>query len=72
MTVAALKEALRQLKAANTELGVVVKGADEMDYQHMVNVLDVLQQLGITKVALATQAAAGTSGGTPGNPGQAR
>ena len=34
---------------------VVVKGADEVDYQHMVRVLDILQQLGITKVGLATQ-----------------
>ena len=30
------------------------KGADETDYQHIVNVLDVLQQLDITKVGLAT------------------
>ena len=37
---------------------VVVKGADEVDYQFMVNVLDVLRQLDITKVGLATEAAA--------------
>ena len=30
----------------------------EADYQHMVSVLDVLQQLEITKVGLATEAAA--------------
>jgi len=35
---------------------VVVKGADEVDYQNMINVLDVLQQLDITKVGLATEA----------------
>lgn len=51
---AALKEKLRVLKVANPELAVVVKGADETDYQHIVNVLDVLQQLDITKVGLAT------------------
>jgi biopolymer transport protein ExbD len=51
---AALKEKLRVLKAANPELSVVVKGADEADYQHIVNVLDVLQQLDITKVGVAT------------------
>jgi biopolymer transport protein ExbD len=51
---AALKEKLRVLKAANPELLVVVKGADEADYQHIVNVLDVLQRLDITKVGLAT------------------
>jgi biopolymer transport protein ExbD len=36
-------------------LKVVVKGADEADYQNMVAVLDVLQQLDITKVGLATE-----------------
>jgi biopolymer transport protein ExbD len=50
----ALREKLRLLKAANTDLSVVVKGADEVDYQHIVSVLDVLQQLDITKVGLAT------------------
>jgi biopolymer transport protein ExbD len=58
ITIAALKETLQQMKSANLELGVVVKGSDEVDYQHMVNVLDVLQQLEITKVGLATEAAA--------------
>ena len=37
---------------------MVVKGADEVDYQNMINVLDVLQQLDITKVGLATEAGA--------------
>ena len=50
----ALKEKLRRLKAADTEPLVVVKGTDETDYQHIVNVLDVLQELDITKVGLAT------------------
>ena len=36
------------------ELGGVAKGAEEADYQQMINVLDVLQQLEITKVGLAT------------------
>lgn len=58
VTVASLKETLRQLKAADPELGVVVKGSDDVDYQHMVNVLDVLQQLEIKKVGLATEAVA--------------
>ena len=51
---AALKEKLRRLKAENPEFSVVVKGADEVEYQHVVNVLDILQQLDITKVGLAT------------------
>ena len=58
VTVAALKDKLQQLKSDNPDLSVVVKGADDVDYQNMVNVLDVLQQLDITKVGLATEAAA--------------
>ena len=58
VTVAQLKDTLRQLKASDPGLSVVVKGADEVDYQFMVNVLDVLRQLDITKVGLATEAAA--------------
>jgi len=51
---AELSAKLRLLKTADPGLSVVVKGADEADYQHIVNVLDVLQQLDITKVGLAT------------------
>ena len=57
VTVAALMQNLKQMKAADPEIGVVVKGSDEADYQHMVSVLDVIQQLDITKVGLATDAA---------------
>lgn len=55
ITVPALKEKLQAMKAANPDLGVVVKGADDVDYQNMIAVLDVLQQLDITKVGLATE-----------------
>jgi biopolymer transport protein ExbD len=55
VTVAQLKDKLAALKATNPDLAVVVKGADEVDYQHMVAVLDTLQQLDITKVGLATE-----------------
>jgi len=34
---------------------VVVKGADDVNYQNMISVLDVLRQLDITKVGLATE-----------------
>ena len=56
-TAPAFKEKLRQLKSAAADLRVVVKADDEVDYQNMVNVLDTLQQLEITKVGLATEAA---------------
>jgi len=52
----ALKEKLQQLKAANADLRVVVKADDETDYQSMIRVLDLLQQLEISKVGLATAA----------------
>jgi biopolymer transport protein ExbD len=55
VTVPLLRNKLQQLKAADSELSVVVKGADDVDYQNMINVLDVLQQLDITKVGLATE-----------------
>jgi biopolymer transport protein ExbD len=56
-TIPALKENLSRMKAAEPGLGVVVEGSDDVDYQNMIDVLDVLQQLDITKVGLATEAA---------------
>jgi len=55
VTVPQLKSKLEAMKASDPDLRVVVKGSDDVDYQHMVSVLDVLQQLDITKVGLATQ-----------------
>ncbi|HAB18433.1 MAG TPA: biopolymer transporter ExbD [Verrucomicrobiota bacterium] len=54
-TVAELRGALQTLKAADRELAVVVKAEDQTDYQNMIHVLDLLQQLDITKVGLATE-----------------
>jgi biopolymer transport protein ExbD len=56
VTVPQLKDDLQQLKSENPDLSVVVKGSDEVNYQNMVSVLDVLRQLDISKVGLATQA----------------
>ena len=53
---AKLKEALRALKTNDPDPKIVVKGADNVDYQSMIKVLDALQQLEITKIGLATQA----------------
>ena len=58
LAIAALKSKLLQLKANDPGLGVVVEGADDVDYQNMVDVLDLLRQLDITKVGLATAAGA--------------
>jgi biopolymer transport protein ExbD len=54
VTLAELKDKLTTLKADNPDLAIVVKGADDVDYQGMVNILDVLQDLDIEKVGLAT------------------
>ena len=56
VTIAGLKADLQQMKADNPDLSVVVRGSDDVDYQSMVSVLDVLRQLDITKVGLATEA----------------
>jgi biopolymer transport protein ExbD len=55
LTLPALKDNLQQLKSDNPDLSVVVKGDDNVDYQNMIGVLDILQQLDITKVGLATE-----------------
>jgi biopolymer transport protein ExbD len=55
VTIPQLKDDLQQIQSDNPDLSVIVKGADDADYQSMVSVLDVLQQLSITKVGLATQ-----------------
>ncbi len=52
---ASLKDKLRILKVADSDPKFVVKGADEVDYQSMITVLDALESLEITKVGLATQ-----------------
>ena len=56
VTIPQLKADLQQMKSDNPDLAVVVKGSDDVDYQSMVSVLDVLRQLDITKVGLATEA----------------
>ncbi len=58
VTVPELKSDLSAMKTTDPDLKVVVKGADDADYQDMVSVLDVLRQLDITKVGLATTEAA--------------
>jgi len=55
VSIPELKTDLQQLKTEDADLKVVVKGSDEVEYQNMVNVLDVLQQLDITKIGLATE-----------------
>jgi biopolymer transport protein ExbD len=55
MIIPVLRDRLRQLKTTEPDPVVVVNGADHMAYQYMVSVLDILRELDITKVGLATQ-----------------
>ena len=57
VSLAGLKQTLLHAKAAEPNPPVVVEGADEADYQNVINVLDLLQQMEITKVGLATEVA---------------
>ena len=50
----ALKTQLERLKSEDRDPAMVVKAEDNVDYQRVVNVLDTLQKLDITKVGLAT------------------
>ena len=54
VTMKDLRTKLEDIKAADPDPSVVIKGSDEVDYQHMVNVLDILQQLDSTKIGLMT------------------
>ncbi|HZR16505.1 MAG TPA: biopolymer transporter ExbD [Verrucomicrobiae bacterium] len=51
----ALKQTLTTMYAKDAETAVVVRGAADTDYQYVINVLDIVQQVGITKVGLATE-----------------
>ena len=50
-----LKQTLVKMFSSDAETAVVVRGAADADYQYVVGVLDVVQQVGITKVGLATE-----------------
>jgi biopolymer transport protein ExbD len=53
--LSALKQTLLALKAQDPDPSVVVRGSAEVDYQKVIGVLDIVQQVEITKVGLATE-----------------
>ena len=57
MALPALRETLVREKKEDPEMAIVVSGSSNTDYQYVVAVLDLLQQLDLTKVGLATTAA---------------
>ncbi len=50
-----LETMLRQYKAADPSLPVVIKGDAKVHYQKIISVLDLLQRLDITQLGLVTQ-----------------
>lgn len=50
-----LRELLALLRSRNPDVSVVVRGHEEADYQHVIDVLDILQQVDITNLGLATE-----------------
>lgn len=57
LTFEQLRGSLTALKAADPDVALVIKGARDADYQHVIRVLDLIQQLDITKMGLATETA---------------
>jgi biopolymer transport protein ExbD len=55
VTMEELESRLRQHKAADPNLPVVVRGDEKISYRKVIEVLDLLQRLDITKVGLVTQ-----------------
>lgn len=54
VTMAELEERLRTAKAADPELPIVVKGDSAVQYQKVMDVLDLLRRLDLTQVGLVT------------------
>ena len=55
VTMPQLESLLRQYKAANPNLPVIIKGDAAVQYQKVVDVLDLMGRLEITQLGLVTQ-----------------
>jgi biopolymer transport protein ExbD len=55
VTLPELEGRLRQLKAADPALPVLVRGDEKISYKNVIEVLDLLQKLEITQLGLVTQ-----------------
>ena len=55
VTIGELETRLRQAKAADPNLPVVVRGDEKITYKSIIDVLDLLQKLEITQLGLVTQ-----------------
>jgi biopolymer transport protein ExbD len=57
VSLSQLESLLQQYKAVNPDLPVVVKGDSLVQYQRVVEVLDILGRVGVTQMGLVTQKA---------------
>ncbi|MFN0041012.1 MAG: ExbD/TolR family protein [Burkholderiales bacterium] len=55
VTMAELESRLRQNKAVNPDFPVVIKGDSKVQYEKVIEVLDLLGRLDITQIGLVTQ-----------------
>ncbi len=55
VSMSELENMLRQYKAANPNLPVIIKADASIPYQHVVDILDLLGRLEITQLGLVTQ-----------------
>jgi biopolymer transport protein ExbD len=55
VTLPELEARLRQYKAADPNLPVLVRGDEKISYKSVIDVLDLLQKLEITQLGLVTQ-----------------
>ncbi len=56
VNLARLYTGLVELRTKDPDLSIIVRGDSKLKYQHVVNVLDVLQQANVFKVSMATEA----------------
>ncbi|MEW6519459.1 MAG: biopolymer transporter ExbD [Thermodesulfobacteriota bacterium] len=55
VTMAELESMLRTYRAADPDLPVIIKGDEQVYYQKVIDVLDLLQKLEISQLGLVTQ-----------------
>jgi biopolymer transport protein ExbD len=55
VTLTELESRMRQFKAGDPNLPVVVRGDEKVSYKNIIEVLDLLQKLEITQLGLVTQ-----------------
>jgi biopolymer transport protein ExbD len=55
VTIGELEQRLRQLKAVNPDFPVVIKGDAKIQYDKVIEVLDLMGKLDITQLGLVTQ-----------------